>query len=421
MRAFVSLLLTCVAIHAFADDLAGHWDATLRHESDQWHLAIDVDAQTDSATVDFVDLGTYGIPFKMSRSADRVLLQRDQPGGRPITIDLEVRAERMHGTFTGLGLTAAIDGHPSAAPPSFRQEEVAFRNGEVSLSGTILLPAEKPVAGIVIVHGSGPVDRSMASYHSDGVFCARLGLVTLIYDKRGTGGSTGDFNTASMEDLAGDAIAGARLLEQRFSVPVGISGVSQGGWIGPLAATRGHLAFVIATSPASINPMEQSIFNTENVLRNAGYGADIIERATRLRRRMYAWVRTGVDDKKLAGDLEAVHEKPWFAKSALPYPLSATVSPGERKLLMFEPLPVWRRLEVPVLVFWGGADIQVPSRRSQREIEAALRHNSDHTLVMYPKADHNLVLPRPPNTLPRTATGFRTLEAEWLRERFGSW
>src|SRR5262249_22964651 len=146
-------------------------------------------------------------------------------------------------------------------------------------------------------------------------------------------------------------------------------------------------------SASGTNPMEQSIFHIENVLRRAGYGEAAVAKATELRTRLYELARTGNLDPKLSGALDRAQGEPWFKLSELPYPLNATpVSPGERQFLTFEPVPTWEKVSVPVLALWGGEDIQVPASMSRTIIERALVKggNRDHTLLLYPVADHGL-------------------------------
>ncbi|HTD52620.1 MAG TPA: acyl-CoA thioester hydrolase/BAAT C-terminal domain-containing protein, partial [Thermoanaerobaculia bacterium] len=204
---------------------------------------------------------------------------------------------------------------------------------------------------------------------------------------------------------------------------IGVSGISQGGWIAPLAASRSKdVAFVIVLSASGINPMEQSIFDVENALRRGGYGEAVVAAASGLRRRIYDFARSGVPDPGLPASLDAARGEPWFRLSALPDPLNvATVSPGERKFLMFEPVPAWEKVAVPVLALWGGVDASVPASPSRALIEAALvaGGNRDHTLVLYPTADHGLRIVRQKSDawdFPRTVPGARLFLAEWVCE-----
>ncbi|MGQ0639390.1 MAG: alpha/beta hydrolase family protein [Gemmatimonadaceae bacterium] len=100
----------------------------------------------------------------------------------------------------------------------YREEAVTFRNGAVALSGTLLMPASKgPHPAIVLAHGSSAQDRNgyLANIRFMADHLARHGVAVLTYDKRGSGRSTGDWATASFADLAGDLIAGIRMLRTR--------------------------------------------------------------------------------------------------------------------------------------------------------------------------------------------------------------
>jgi uncharacterized protein len=98
-------------------------------------------------------------------------------------------------------------------------QAVTFRSGDATLSGTLILPNRPgpPHAAIVLLHGSGPLTR-----HSFGPyprFFASLGLAVLVYDKRGTGASTGTFFSRDPifpEPYLQDAIAAVRFLKRPF-------------------------------------------------------------------------------------------------------------------------------------------------------------------------------------------------------------
>jgi len=124
-------------------------------------------------------------------------------------------------------------------------QDVDFQSTDVTLSGTIVFPKQsQPTASVVLLHGSGRVTRML--------WLARLfaseGLAVLTYDKRGVAKSGGQFegglsaaSAANFDLLAQDAAAAATVLIQHprtRNTPVGYIGLSQGGWIGPIAATR---------------------------------------------------------------------------------------------------------------------------------------------------------------------------------------
>ena len=115
-------------------------------------------------------------------------------------------------------------------------EEVEFSGAGVRLSATITMPSPASASpGIVLIGGSGPSDR-----HNDGFFdllrdhLANAGVAVLAYDKRGAGRSTGDWATATVDDLAADAAAAVATLQAHPQVTpgtVGVLGYSEGGWV----------------------------------------------------------------------------------------------------------------------------------------------------------------------------------------------
>ena len=76
---------------------------------------------------------------------------------------------------------------------------------------------------------------------------AKAGIATLRYDDRGFGESTGDVISCTTEDLKNDALAGIRLLRERFD-HVGVLGHSEGGSIALMLAIIPRLE--TAASPA---------------------------------------------------------------------------------------------------------------------------------------------------------------------------
>ena len=87
-----------------------------------------------------------------------------------------------------------------------KREDVRFSNGDIQLAGTLISPitgAKNPA--IILVHASGAEDREYLLPLAR--FLVRRGIAVLGYDKRGVGGSTGNWNTASFDDLAGDVVA----------------------------------------------------------------------------------------------------------------------------------------------------------------------------------------------------------------------
>src|SRR5688572_1859660 len=134
----------------------------------------------------------------------------------------------------------------------------AFHNGEVRLAFSLDLPAGAgPFPAIVLGHGSGRVTRDQQGFLSSRL--TSLGFAVLRFDKRGVGESTGTFVFVGTRDsptvfpeLASDVAAGVRFLRTRPEIDarrIGLAGVSQAGWILPLAARQaGDIAFMVLLS-----------------------------------------------------------------------------------------------------------------------------------------------------------------------------
>ena len=91
-----------------------------------------------------------------------------------------------------------------------RREDVRFTNGGVTLAGTLTLPLSAGShLAVILVHGPGaqPRDHAVLGWIAD--YFTLNGVAVLAYDKRGVGGSTGNWNDATLDDLAGDVLAAA--------------------------------------------------------------------------------------------------------------------------------------------------------------------------------------------------------------------
>ena len=118
----------------------------------------------------------------------------------------------------------------------------------------------------------------------------------LAYDKRGVGGSSGDWNTASFDELAGDVVAAFDYLQTRRDIDasqIGLLGISQAGWVMPLAANRAKgLAFLISISGPGVSGAE-TLDQTRNEMTMAGMPAERVAQIVGLLTLQYQFARTG--------------------------------------------------------------------------------------------------------------------------------
>jgi dipeptidyl aminopeptidase/acylaminoacyl peptidase len=303
--------------------------------------------------------------------------------------------------FWGGSTEATSANKGDQAGQQFIDEEVSFKNGGVTLAGTLRIPQVKgPRPAAVFIHGSGRQDRNFGPLAAA---FARRGVAVLTYDKRGVGDSTGDFMQVPFYELAGDALAGVRFLKTRKEIDpdkIGVWGVSQGGWLGPLAASQSaDIAFVISVSGPAVSPKEQMLFFRGNQLRDSGLSDEAVEEATRLRRRVWDYLGTGEGRQEVQAELERARKKSWFpalASQGFPGALPDPSGMSERELMWYrqemnyDPVAVLEKVSVPILEIFGGEDEVVPVDESVEIMKRAFGRsgNKDVTFQVFPGADH---------------------------------
>lgn len=412
----------------------GYWEGAVTRDGKQWRVGLNL--TNDAATVDFVDLDVIDVAFPLKVDGNRVRLEKPQPSGNPIIFDGDINGDAFAGNWTGFGVEGTFSLKRGVRKvKAFREEEIAFQNGDVKLSGTLFLPnGSGKFPTVIITHGSVPHERS--GYRSWARRFANNGIAALIYDKRGAGKSTGNTRAASMEELADDALAGLCYLKTRTEVntaKIGVIGHSQGGYVAPLAGIRSKdVAFVIASAAAGIRPAEQSIYHRAGVMRSAGMTETEIEQATKLRESLYELNR-----KILKGDRTYQQERAavsreliansgarWFGLSELPPDLVGEVPPiGALRLLFFDIETVWEKLKLPVLVVYGSEDSYLPVEKSRDIITRAQSkaRNKNLTMKIFPNVDHgnNVVRKDGEWDFPRVNLDIDQTMVEWVNSLFG--
>ena len=173
-------------------------------------------------------------------------------------------------------------------PFPYATEEVSFTNGDAVLKGTLTLPenCDRKTPVLIMVTGSGLQNRDeeLFSHKPFAVIAdafARAGIATLRYDDRGFGESTGDVVLCTTEDLKNDALAGTRLLRERFD-KVGVLGHSEGGSIALMLAADKQVDFAISLAGMIVSGAETLLEQNRLALKSAGLPESEVETYCRL-------------------------------------------------------------------------------------------------------------------------------------------
>jgi pimeloyl-ACP methyl ester carboxylesterase len=331
----------------------------------------------------------------------------------------ELHGQKLSGQFDEQGAHGTFELQREKNQEQWPEErELTFRNGPILLSGSLLLPnvAERKAPAALFLHGSGGEGRWASRYLATRF--ARAGIAALIYDKRGVGQSTGDWQTATPDDLAADAAAAiAQLRSMPMIDPdrIGIYGHSQGGTLAPLVASKApHMAFIIASAAAGLPPEQVEIYSVENSM---GVGALPSPEAGLAHEYVESLVTTayrGLSHQRLRDLWQQVKGKPWAFE---PPPEGDYWWSFSKAFAQYDPIHYWREVRSPVLLVYGEEDQRVPPRASAAAITAALIQAAADsvTVRIFQNADHTLRVPSK-GVWPATPPGYPDVLIEWARQ-----
>jgi pimeloyl-ACP methyl ester carboxylesterase len=289
---------------------------------------------------------------------------------------------------------------PWSAPASVsvQAEKRTFENGPTKLSGTLYFArGRKPQSAIVVTHAAAAPLRNLPLYQHLKEMLPALGIAVFIYDRRGSGKSGGDLQTSDYTLLADDAIAAVRMLKADSRIDsrrVGIWGLSQGGWLALLAASRSsEPAFIISVSAPLVTPDVQMMFRSANALRVNGYPQADIEQMTATRKAVDDYMRGSGDRATAQRLVDAAKTKPWFKLLYMGETVSDRATSRWRKEIEFDPLRTLDGVKIPALVIYGAADPVVPVAVSVERLRAA---HPKLDVVVIAGADHSMQVSVPP-------------------------
>lgn len=299
----------------------------------------------------------------------------------------------------------------------YAEKDVTFNNGDITLSGTLSVPAGNgPFPAVILISGSGPSDRDeslkplaeIKPFHLLADHLARNGIAVLRYDDRGVGKSTGVNATATSADFATDAEAALTFLQDQPEINpkhIGLLGHSEGGLIaGMVAARNPKVAFVISMAGPAVNGYDLLIRQEARIQAASGLTKEQIEQANAISRKMLDL--TKAQDwqtlekfvlETVTNQLQALPEAQRKAIGNLTAYAQKVTAEQMVQLkgwmyffITYDPAKDWERIKVPVLGLFGDLDMQVDADQNAPALEAALTRagNTDFNVVRFPKANH---------------------------------
>lgn len=329
---------------------------------------------------------------------------------------------------------------PSHGTP-YRSEEVKFNSGTVEIAGELTIPAGRgPHPAILLLSGGGATDRDGNAFAGQGDSYYRCiadhvtqcGFTVLRTDDRGVGGSSGERETATLGELADDALAAVELLAGRRDVQqdrIGLMGYSEGGNVAAIAASRSKaVSSVVLLAPLSVpsgtnyigqlrRHMVREIADARRAARPEAEARRFWEECIELERQISVALRAGVEPSDLRRQLE---EPKLFKQRAIDDALRQVASARRVFARRHDPSTVLSSIKVPALAVYFGKDDIVPQDVNEPPLRAAIAHggNSQFSVTVFPEYGHNMCSVEPERIMPALprvpAQDVLAVVGEWL-------
>lgn len=259
--------------------------------------------------------------------------------------------------------------------------------GDLTTPATLDAPDGPCRGGVVVTHGAQAPRQSYFLYEHLAKVLPPQGFAVLRYDRR----PSPDGHDIPFERQAADALVALRHMRSHVGggLPVGVWGVSQGGWAAPFTAATypDEVDFVVACSAPGVSPGQQMRFATERQLRLHGFGDAEVAELLRVRTAAEEFLRGKSDRTTAQGLIESIVGRPWFQHAFLPPQLPP--EPGAWADMDYDPSPVFERVTCPVLLVYGETDSWVPIDQSIAVWRRALP-SASLEIVRAPGCDHLL-------------------------------
>ena len=266
-------------------------------------------------------------------------------------------------------------------------EQVFVRAAGFNLAATVSKPAtaSEPLPAVILVGGSAAADRDetvagVAIFSQLAGSIAEAGYLVVRYDKRGTGQSGGRTEVATLGDFAEDVRAIVQFLRARKEVDdnrIAVFGYSEGAAVGLIAADRERriAALVLAGGSAS-KGLDLTLEQQRRLLEQSSMSEAERQKAIDLQQQILNAVVTGKGWEGVAPDIRRQADTPFY-----------------QSLLTFDPDPLFRKVQQPILVLHGELDRQMPIHHAEElsQLARGRAKGRGSELVKFPTLNHLFV------------------------------
>jgi len=304
-----------------------------------------------------------------------------------------------------------------------------FVSNGIALAGRLVEPrGGKPRPAVVLVQGS--LDTPSLDREPWQWILPAAGISVFVYDKRGTGASEGIYTQdfVALADDAAAAVVQARKVGGGRIARLGLQGLSQGGWVAPLAATKVNVDFLEIGYGVVGTPIEQDQWQVAYELTQKGFGADILADALELTE------ETGrIAASNFERDLSELHAiqaryrgQSWITQLEGQYSgelLRSEVTTARKEIpgviWDYDAESVLRKLSIPQLWIMAADDSLAPSGPTIARLQGLRAEGLPIQIAVFPDTDHGIrhfdVRPDGSRERARYAAGYFSLQIDWIK------
>jgi len=323
-------------------------------------------------------------------------------------------------------------------PIAITQTDTQFVSADTQLVGQLLQRSDSiDIAAplVVMVQGS---EREPAIGSTRAKLFAAFGIRVFVYNKRGVAPSEGLY-TQNFELLAHDAAAAmyhARAMLDDKVNRSGYFGVSQGGWVAPLAATRTSADFIAVGFGLVASPIEEDLDQMLLEARHQKLDHGAIQKIHQLSNLTATIVRShftrGLNE--LETFRQSTKSEPWvlnitgeYSGAMLRMPHSELARIGRalfdnvELIWNYDASSVLKSSPIPLLWIVAGDDREAPADRTLAALHTLKSTGLPINVYWFPNTDHGMyeyVLNSDgTRKMTRVTEGYFQLLVDWMRNR----
>lgn len=275
------------------------------------------------------------------------------------------------------------------------------KDGKIVFGGTFSYIEGQQSPAVILLSGTGKQDRDFTwakhkLFKTIADSLNKAGIAVLRFDDRGTGESTGDYDTASTFDFAEDAQAALHYLRTRKEIDTnntGLAGHSEGGAAAVIAASLDPgVKFIISLAGLQVpglqalkfqnNRIAETMAPKENLPRFLSINAIIFDTVykyinspqldSQLRRTYAVW--KNADDSLFKKNNPGKWDTFRFSLE----PFARQVQTKWYKYQMqYDPAVFLKQLHIPVLGIYGSADIMIDANANLQSLAQQIISNNE--------------------------------------------